>query len=325
MTNANVWKQADNEVVVTGQLVENNLEYRDFDVYENGAKTGAKRKAVAGDLVIRTGENENHTIRLRQYEMTNAGSANKLYAGLVTIMNDTVSIVDTEGNPDAKPSRLKVVGDLRLNEYAGQDGEIRSFPSIQGTFVNRLPEDDASEDKAEFDVEGMVGKVISEFDRSGEETGRKKVSLLIPLYSSVIPVDFVVDAGKGAEYIEENFANGTSVRVYGEMVNFRQVKTKEVEMGFGENKVEETVTFVNELLIKGGSLYDEDSQPAKVISAEAVKEKLVQREKHLENLKTRAKQRAEGGNNKPKTGFGDSAATTPVESNAPKVDLTGLF
>src|SRR5690606_12712245 len=172
--------------------------------------------------------------------------------------NDTVSIADTEKNPDAKPTRLKVVGDLRLNEYAGQDGVIRSFPLIQGTFVNRLPETDTSEDKAGFDVEGMVGKVVDEFDRSGDETGRKKVTLLIPLYNSVIPVEFVVDAGKGAEYIEDNFTNGKSVRIYGEMVNFRQVHKKEVEMGFGENKIEEKVTFVNELLIKGGSLYDPD-------------------------------------------------------------------
>lgn len=329
MTNTNTWKQADNEVVVTGVLVENNLEYRDFDVYKDGAPTGDKRKAVAGDLVIRTGENENHTVRLRQYETTNAGAANKLYAGLVTIMNDTVSIADTEKNPDAKPSRLKVVGELKLNEYAGQDGEIRSFPSIQGTFVNRLPEDDTTEDKAEFDVEGMVGKVIDEFDRSGvEETGRKKVALLIPLYNSVIPVDFVVDAGKGADYIGENFVNGSSVRIYGEMVNFRKVTTKEVEMGFGENKVEETVTFVNELLIKGGSLYDPDIHASKVISAEAVKEKLIEREKHLENLKTRAKQRAQGGSNKPKTGFGfgESATTnTPLDNKPSGVDLTGLF
>lgn len=328
---AKVWKEADNEVVITGVLVENNLEFREFDVYENGAPTGAKRKAVAGDLVIRTGENENHTIRLRQYELTNAGKANRLYAGLVTIMNETVSIADKEANPDLVATRLKVVGDLRLNEYAGQDGQIRSFPSIQGTFVNRLPETDETENKAEFDVEGLIGKVVDEVERgTGDETGRKKVTLLIPLYNSVIPIEFVVDAGKGADYIQDNFINGSSVRIYGDIVNFRKVTKKEVEMGFGENKIEESVEFVNELTIRGGSLYDPDVHTSKIISPELVKEKLVEREKHLENLKTRAAQRQQGGEDKPKNGFGfgDAATTkTPLDNKGgvPEDVLKGLF
>lgn len=311
-----VWREAPNTVEVVGVLVENNLEIREFDKYQNGAPTGEKRTGIAGDIVIRTKENENHTIRLRQYEMTNAGKENRLYAGLVTIKNETVSIADTEKNPDLKPTRLSVRGDLRLNEYYGQDGQLRSFPMIQGTFVNRLSEDDKTENKAEFDVEGLVGKVLNDYDREGEETGRKKVSLLIPLYNSVIPVDFMVDAGVGAEYIEDNFENGSTVRIYGDMVNFQQIIKKEVEMGFGENKIEETKRFVNELLIKGGNLYEPEVHASKIIDADLVREKLTERAKHLENLKARAEQRKQqGGNSQPKTGFGFGASATPSTTN----------
>lgn len=323
------WKEADNKVEVVGVLAENNLELREFDVYENGSPTGAKRKAVAGDLVIRSGENENHTVRLRQYELTNAGKVNRLYAGLVTIMNETVSIADTEQNSEAIPSRIKVVGDLRLNEYAGNDGEIRSFPSIQGTFVNRLDVDDKTENKAEFDLEGMVGRVTEDFNRDGEETGRKKVSLLIPLYNSVIPVEFVVNEGKGADYIGDNFDNGSSVRIYGDIVNYQEIIKREVEMGFGENKIEESRKFVNELNIKGGNLYDEDANPSKIIDPELVKQKLVEREVYLENLKNRAKEREQGGSSKPKNGFGGTPSAPKIntlDGNATAgVDLTGLF
>lgn len=327
---AKVWKEADNSVDISGTLVENKLELREFDTYENGVPSGKKREAIAGEIVIRTKENENHSIRLRQNKITNAGKENGLYKGLVTIMNETVSIADTESNPDAKPSRLSVRGDLRLNEYYGNDDSLRSFPSVNGVFVNRLPEDDTTENKAEFDVEGMVGKVLDEFDREGEETGRKKVTLLIPLYNSVIPVEFMVDAGQGADYIEQNFENGASVRIYGEMVNFRKVTVKEEEMGFGEARKVESVEFVNELLIKGGSLYDPDVQPSKIIDPELVKGKLVEREKHLENLKTRAKERAQQGTNKPKTGFGSASTPspvgkTPLDGAGSNVDLSNLF
>lgn len=324
------WKTAANTVEIIGTLVENKLEHREFDVYKDGVPTGEKRPAIAGELIIRTKENENHTVRFRQNKFTNAGKENNLYKGLETIINETVSIADTENKPDATPSRLSVRGDLRLNEYVGHDEQLRSFPSINGVFVNRLDADDKTENKAEFDVEGLVGKVVDDFDKEGEETGRKKVSLLIPLYNSVIPVEFMVDAGQGADYVEDNFENGSTVRVYGDFVNFRKVTSTEIEMGFGENKVEQKVEFTNELLIKGGNLYDPDVHTSKIIDAELVKEKLVEREKYKENLISRAKERAKGGT-QPKNGFGfgDTPKTakpkTALDGAGSKVDLEGLF
>lgn len=336
MTNENtkVWKEADNRVEVVGLLVENNLELRQFDVYKNGQKTGDKRDAIAGDVTIRSADNEDHKIRLRQYKFTNAGAANKLYQGLVTIMNETISLADLEqeANKDKTVTRLKVVGDLGLNEFADQASlEIRSFPSIRGTFLNRIEESDTTtEDKAEFDLVGLVKSVVEEQNREGEETGRMKVSLLLPLYNSVVPMEFVVDAGKGAEYVQSNFEKGETVRVYGDLVNFREVTYIEVEMDFGGNKRDEKVKFVNELNIKGGSVMPEDS--AASISVEAVKEKLAEREVYLETLKTRAKERGQenaGGGVKSKSGFGGEAETKKTALDTPSSlsadDLKDLF
>lgn len=320
---AKVWRQADNEVTVIGTVVENNLEIKQFDEYKDGVATGSKYNAITGDLVVRSGENENHTIRFFSKELRNDGKPNGQYAGLVTVKDTVVSIADTEKNKELTPTRVRVTGSMELNEYVGQDLQLRSFSSIQGRFVNRLEADDQSENKAEFDVEGLVGKVIDEFDRDGVETGRKKVTLLIPLYSSVIPVEFVVGEGQGADYIEENFLNGTSVRVYGDVVNFRKETKREVVMGFGENKIETDVSFVNENLIKGGSIYEEGLHDSKIIDAELVKQKLVEREVHLENLKTRAQQRQQGGGGKPKTGFGNTPAAP--KKPAQEVDVSGLF
>lgn len=335
MTNTNtpkVWKQAPNSVNLVGVVSENNLEIKQFDERKDGVPTGNKYNAMTGDLVIRTGENENHTVRFFSKEFTNAGAQSRQFTGLQTVKDSIVSIADTESNPDLVPSRLSVTGSLELNEYAGGDGQIRSFPSVRGRFVNRLPEDDKTENKAEFDLEGMVGKVIDEFDKDGVETGRKKVSLLVPLYNSVIPIDFVVTE-EGSDYVGDNFTNGSTVRIYGDMVNFRHVQKKEVEMGFGQNKVEEITTFVNELLVKGGNLYEEDVHTAKIIDPELVKSKLVEREKDLENLKTRAQQRQQGGG-QPKNGFGfgggapatpPTTGGTPLDGNANVPNVDNMF
>lgn len=329
-TTAKVWKQADNKVTVVGLVAENNLEIREFDEWKDGVQTGNKYKAMTGDLVVRSGENENHQIRFFSKQFTNAGAESRQFTGLQTVADTVVSIADTEKDAELKPTKVSVQGSMGLNEYMGQDGQLRSFASIEGRFVNRLDEGDTLEGKAEYDLEGLVGKVVDEF-KGDEETGRKKVTLLVPLYNSVIPLEFTVDAGEGASYIEDNFENGKSVRIYGDIVNFQDVKVVTTPMGFGADKVEEVTTYVRENLIKGGNLYEEDVHPAKIIDAGLVKSKLVEREKHLENLKTRAEQRKQNGNDKPKTGFGSGMSgqaakvPNPLDNKGEEINLDGLF
>lgn len=328
MGTAKVWKQADNQVKLTGFVAENNLEIKEFDEYKDGAPTGNKYSAMTGSLSVKVAENETHQVRFFSKQFTNAGAASRQFTGLQTVADTVVSIADTEKNPELKPSKINIQGSMGLNEYVGQDEQLRSFSSIEGRFVNRLEEGDTSECQAQFDLEGLVGKVVDEI-KGDEETGRKKVTLLVPLYNSVIPLEFTVDAGAGADYIGDNFENGKSVRVYGDIVNFRQDTEKEVEMGFGANKIETVTKFVNENSIKGGSLYDEDVHTSKIIDTGLVKEKLVQREKYLENMKTKAKQRQQGGNDKPKNGFGGgfggTTNTAPKKSEVPDEILKGLF
>src|SRR6185312_6562238 len=133
-----VWKAANNRVDIIGVVAQNNLEIKEMPVYENGKPTGETITACLGDLVIRTADNENHTVRLRQNAITKAKAPNKMYPGLVTIMNEVVSIADLEKNPEATPTRLSIVGEIVLNEFAGHDLEIRSTQQIRGVFVNRL-------------------------------------------------------------------------------------------------------------------------------------------------------------------------------------------
>lgn len=322
MTNTNnVWKESDNRVEIIGTLVENNLELLEFDIYENGAPSGKKRAGIAGDISIRTAENEDHKVRLKQYQLTNAGSANKLYAGLSTIMTETVSLADLEKdeNKDKTATRLKVVGDLNLNEFADKSTlEIISYPNVRGTFLNRIEVSDKDTvNKAEFDIVGLVKSTTEEMDREDEPTGRVKVSLYLPLYNSVVPMDFVVEAGKGAEYVLNNFDKNSTVRIYGDIVNFRKVDHISVAMDFGEDKQEEKVTVATSMTIKGGSVIPEDT--AKSISPSAVKEKLAERAVYMETLKTRAKERAQNGNKggggMAKNGFGnEAAAKTPLDT-----------
>src|SRR6185312_2452075 len=233
-----IWKQAPNQVTVVGTLAVNNLVHKtDFAVYENGnLLQGQQRTGIQGDIVIATAENEKHTVRYKVMQLTNAGKENSVYPKLLAFMNSAVSMADSAANPELTPSRVEALGSLERNEFGGSDGQLRSYQAIKGAYNPEiLPADSQKTAKAEFDLEGYVAKVVDEIDRSNDNlpTGRKKVELYVPLFNSVVPLDFVVDEGDGADYIGENFTKGATVRVYGALVNYSNTETKTVSMGFG--------------------------------------------------------------------------------------------
>lgn len=335
MTNKQQLREAGNTVTIVGTLVEKNLEVKEF---QNRQKVGETYNAITGELHIRTSEHEVHRVRFFSKEFTNAGAESRQFKALQTVQNEYVSVADlaeredkedAEGN-ELTPTKLRIRGRMGLNEFYGQDGQLRQYEQIDGQFASRLDADDKTPFGAEFDVEGIVKRVIEEFDKDGEETDRAKIELLMPLYNGrVIPMNFVVGNEQGGkDYVMDNFEQGSSVRVYGQLKNIREVKTREVEMGFGQNKIEEDVTYVNENSIQGGSVYEESVHDSKIFDLTLLKDANVEREKYLEGLKTRAEQRqAQGG--APKTGFGSGQPNQrPAgKSNAEKlgVDLEGLF
>jgi hypothetical protein len=93
--------------------------------------------------------------------------------------------------------------------------------------------------------------------------------------------------------------------VYGDIVNFKEVKETEVAVAFGKPQKKITTKTVREYLITGGTdPYEEES--AKAYTIEAIQQAMVERETYLSELKNQ-------GSNTPKQdekkgGFGSSKA-----------------
>lgn len=266
-------RQADNFVIIEGTLVENRLEEKEV----------SGKEAISGELDIEVKENEVHTVSFFSYKYKNDGSENGIYKGLVTAMNDFKSIA-SHGRDEA--DRIRVTGgSIRLNEYYGQDGQLRSFPQVQSNFVGRVKADEEFNPRAEFDVEIVIRNVTDEYEND-EETGRAIVKSYIVLYEGkVIPFDFVVDED-GADFVKDNYEVGNTVRVYGDIVNYKEVKRTEKPTAFGKPQEKVTTKTVREYLITGGSEpYDEEN--ANTYDTEAIKKALTEREVWLEQLKNR--------------------------------------
>lgn len=303
----------ENEAVLEGIVSESSIVLKEI----NG-KDG-KYKALNGKIVIQTGENETHVAEYFVKELKKDGGENGIYTNVKTVLDELVTLQDiAQGkSPEgATPSKVRVRGELALNEYYGQDGKLRSFPQVKGVFLNRVKEENTYDPKATFDVEGIVKSVKDEF-KEEEETGRKKVELLIPTYNGAIPVEFITRAEDG-EYIEENFEVASTVNVYGNMINFSKKIVKKEQKGFGEAKEKVTYENTRELLITGGSVYDEDSP--KSLEVEQIKELQTKRNVFLAELESKAQQPKK--EEKP-TGFGGGQ---PSESRKPKGNIAaGLF
>ncbi|MFE5563338.1 hypothetical protein [Streptomyces sp. NPDC056544] len=200
-------------------------------------------------------------------------------------------------------------GKIGLNEYYSQ-GILKAYPQLTTNFVNRLDANEEFNPRAEFDVELFVKNVIEEKVK-GEETGRVNLNGYIPLYGGkVIPFEFVVTK-EGSHYVENNYEKGSTVNVFGKIINFKEQKVTTKTAAFGEDKKEITINSKREYLITGGNdPYDEDSKNA--FNADAIKKALTEREIYLDELKNES-----GNENNKKSGFGGSAPNNkpskPVE------------
>ena len=329
MTNTNKLRQALNEVKLVGELVEKNFEIKEFA----DKITGDKYNAATGSFSIRTGENEVHTARFFKKEFTKAGKLSTGFTGMQTAASRYLSVADIadlidkgeakEG--DLKATKVDVKGNLSLNEFFNDNEEHKKYNQINIDFISEVKDVASYKPKAEYDLEAIVQSIKPEMS-GDDETGRVKMSVLVPNYNgAVMPFDLVAPE-RGRDYIESNFQKGSSIKLYGNVVNFRKVTVKVEEMGFGENRETESYDYVVEYLISGATLIEEDNSKAFDISL--VKDALVKREVHLEQLKTKSKQQQGSNNsaNQNRGGFGDEAKTEQKKPNQiTGVDLGSLF
>lgn len=272
-------RQADNRVIIEGVLVEKNLEIKTLS---------DNRRAIAGKLDIKTDEHSVHTVEVFSMLLKKDGSENSVAKGLQTVMNDYKSIQEV-GEENADKVRI-TSGELRKNEYWGQDGQLKSYPQIFTNFINRVKPNEEYNPRATFEVELYIQSILPEI-KGEEETGRIVIKGLIPLYGGkVVPHEFVVANEKAIAYIEQNYEVGNTVKLKGNVINSVETRVEIEEMAFGED-IERTITkSVREFLVTGGTPpYDEDGE--KAFTPEQIKKALVEREMFIDELKAKAEEK----------------------------------
>ena len=279
-------RQANTKATAVGLLTDKKMEIK------TDPKTGEKH--IEGTVTVKTSDKNFITFTVYSKEKKNDKTDNKTYAGLVTVMNEFQSVVDAGDNADY----IRVNG--QLNPYRGQNGnEIIGY---RGSFFNRIRNIENIELEATFEVEMFIQSIVPEMgkDADGEmsETGRLKITGWVPTYNGIEPVDLIVPEDL-ASACEDTYEPGQTVEFYGDIINNSVEETIEKPVAFGKPKKEVRRTYINELIVTGGSEpYDGDEETDKdhvPYDKGAISGAIAERNTAIEEAKNKAKNSNTGG------------------------------
>lgn len=300
-TNQTVLREAQNNITVEGLLLEKEVKQ---------GTSAAGKEFMSVKLQVETGAQSQHQVELFAMKLKKDGTENGIYTSLNTVANEYKAVQDV-GREQADYVTTNSAK-IQLNDYVGGDGQLRAFPQISATFINRV-ENREPVPQATFKVEAVVDRILEEINKeTEEETGRAILHTYIALYGGkVIPFEFKVNED-GASYVVDNYEKGDTVLVYGDIVNQTEKIVKKTVAAFGKDSEDVIYNNTREYQINGGSEAYEEENTNKY-DTELIKKALVQRETYLEELKVK-KQNQTNSNNGVKAGF-------DTTSSKPKVDI----
>ena len=246
-----------NKVKIEGTLSEINLDYGTY------TKDGQTKERISGTIKIRVdlenGKVLEIPVRMFANKLTNDGNPNGAYSAIQRVKEEMISIA---GCPDgATPDCVRLTsGQIAMQEYPNEQGGITSYPSIQGTFITKIKAEDCHP-QATYEAEIVVANVAPELNKNGEETGRVKVTGVLPGYKGRVDVvNFIAEHDAVKDAITTLWDTNSTVTVAGDL-NFSSTTEEFLkEMAFGAPKKEVRTINVSEFIITGGSEpLDEDS------------------------------------------------------------------
>ena len=264
-------RQANTKAFVVGILSEKSLE----------VKTEDGKTRIEGSLTIKTSDVNFIKFGVKVNEKTNAGTDNKCYAGIQTVMDEYQSIAEVG---EEAATKVKVSGDVNL--FTGRDG--KPAVAYKSNFFNRVKADDEFEPKAEFTIETYISNISPELDSDGAETGRIAVTGWCPSYNGIEPVELVADAEVG-KAVEDTFKEGQTVEFYGQIINNKIETITEIPVAIGKPRKKVETTYKNDLIITGASeAYEEGVSQTAPYEDSVIEAALQERKNKQEEAKAKA-------------------------------------
>ena len=292
MSDKTALKEHENKVQVVATLSEMHLEKKKATkkIKTKDGEMSQEMNVISGTIVGKLSETNSITLRSYASELTNAGSENKVYKHLETLMNEWPSIAK-EGTDAA--IRFSTYADFSPTHYIGTNDQKmhEGVPQYRANFYTKI-EDKTNEDgslknpnKAEIRCDLYVSSVRPENGPDGE-TGRWFVDGWVSLFTGVEKATFVVPA-EIADGISDYIHTGETVEIYANVVNTQKTEKIIKKMGIGADHEEIKTTFKNELVLTGANVLNDSENPAdlaRVFNDEEIKNAINEYKKSLDSI-----------------------------------------
>lgn len=278
-------REAENVVRIEGILSETDLKYGSFE------KNGNKINSIGGIIKIQVNQEINGEpvtlevpVHMFASEYTNKGAKNPAFQSIERVMNEFTSIATAGGAANADRVRI-TNGKITMNEYYGRDGQLISFPRITASFVNKIKADEMKP-CATFSTNFVVAKKMHEVDREGIETGRYKVTGIIPQFGGKVDVvEFVTSNKNVINAVSQYWTENDTVSAQGRLNFSSKTETVVKEVDFGEPQETTRTISVSELILTGGSSTPLEGEYAYDMSD--IQTALTERKQRLEDTKNK--------------------------------------
>jgi hypothetical protein len=246
-------KQKENRVKIEGILSEININPTHF------MKDGQEMEALGGHIIVKvkqkiSGVEKELLVPVHMFapKLTNKKTPNPAFESISKVLNEFKSIAMT--GDEATADRIRITnGQIKMNEYYGQDGRLISFPRVTASFVNKIT-DGSCRPEATFSIEFAVAAADQEIGRDGEPTGRYKVTALLPQYGGKVDVIPMYAESEGVISAVSTYWNvGDTVKANGRLDFSSTTEVTLEEVDFGEPIEKIRTINKSDLIITGGS------------------------------------------------------------------------
>lgn len=311
-----------NALTVVGTLAETSLEL---------GTDSNNNEIIKGAIRIQVKQNDKvNVITMNVYnrKFTKKGTENKLYAGIKKVMEEYVSLQDTNGDEE-KADRVSVNGDLSYNVYSPDGDVVNESNRFRATTLHRVNDKKDLEDGAFGQIPAVIESYEEELDSEDNPTGLYKVKALTIGYNG--RVSRIMDLKVKDDLIGDMqgfFPEGSTGMLYYNILNYVVVKKQNVDNdgggSFGQiHEVVQTNSYVRQLLVTGGKPLDNSD-------LDLSEEQVQKAHEELRKQRTEAISRSNGQASAPaqsgaRSGFGDnskSETSNPFAKSAGQIDIS---
>lgn len=270
--------QAENKVFIQGILSEVDLRQGTYNRDGKPMRYRAGVIKVKVDLEINEKDVELIIpVHMFGAEFNRNGEVSVTYERLGEIQNEFKSIAAVGNEVDA--DRVRVVGDLRINEFMTRSGVWVVEPRVHSNFVNLIAKENCTPE-ANFQIQFVLAEKVFELEEDSDEK-RLHVKGIVPQYNGNVEIFSFVSANeKYGQAIDLNWREGGTYNISG-ILDFT-VNTEIIyeEQDFGEPVERRRTIRKNDLIITGGSASDYEYPTDEIEAALKVRKAKIEEKKN---------------------------------------------